>query len=64
MIEIFSPKNRVEEIHEKIVEYFENEMRLVGGIYPAEKYALTDQALKLDGFVRSANNVFMPLTQL
>lgn len=39
-VEILSPSNTVEEIHNKIVEYFENGSRLVWVIHPKEQYVL------------------------
>jgi Uma2 family endonuclease len=39
-VEILSPSNTVEEIHNKLVEYFENGSRLVWVINPKEKYVL------------------------
>lgn len=39
-VEILSPSNTVEEIHNKLVEYFENGARLVWVINPKEKYVL------------------------
>jgi Uma2 family endonuclease len=39
-VEILSPTNTVEEIHDKIVEYFENDTRLVWVIHPDEQYVL------------------------
>ncbi len=39
-VEILSPNNTVEEIHDKIVEYFENGSRLVWVIHPDEHYVL------------------------
>ena len=39
-IEILSPGNTVEEMHDKIVEYFENGARLVWVIHPDERYVL------------------------
>ena len=39
-VEILSPGNTVEQIHEKIVEYFENGSRLVWIIHPDENYIL------------------------
>ncbi|UBF29273.1 Uma2 family endonuclease [Kovacikia minuta CCNUW1] len=53
-VEILSPNNTVEEIHTKIVEYFENQTRLVWVIHPDEKYVLVyhspepDRLLRLD----------------
>ena len=39
-VEILSPGNTVAEIHDKLVEYFENGARLVWVINPKEKYVL------------------------
>lgn len=39
-VEILSPSNTVAEIHDKLVEYFENGARLVWVINPQEKYVL------------------------
>ncbi len=39
-IEILSPSNTVAEIHDKLVEYFENGARLVWVIHPQEHYVL------------------------
>jgi len=39
-IEVLSPGNTVEEIHDKLVEYFENGTRLVWIIHPSEHYIL------------------------
>jgi Uma2 family endonuclease len=39
-VKILSPNHTVEEIHEKIVEYFENDTRLVWVIHLDERYAL------------------------
>jgi Uma2 family endonuclease len=39
-IEILSPGNTVEEIHDKLVEYFESGARLVWVIHPKEHYVL------------------------
>ncbi|WP_019500678.1 Uma2 family endonuclease [Pseudanabaena sp. PCC 6802] len=39
-IEVLSPNNTVEEIHDKLVEYFENGTRLVWVIHPSEHYVL------------------------
>lgn len=60
-VEILSPSNTVEEIHEKIVEYFENDTCLVWVIHPAEKYVLVyhatepvrEASLKETRFLRS-----------
>lgn len=39
-VEVLSPSNTVEEIHNKLVEYFENGTRLAWVIHPSEKYIL------------------------
>jgi len=39
-IEVLSPGNTVEEIHDKLVEYFENGTRLAWIIHPSEHYIL------------------------
>lgn len=51
-VEILSPNNTVEELHEKIVEYFENDTRLVWVIHPDEKYLLVYHSPKPDRFLR------------
>lgn len=56
-IEILSPSNTVEEIHAKIVEYFENETRLVWVVHPDEKYVLVYHAPEPDRFLRSADHL-------
>ncbi len=54
-VEILSPSNTIEEIHEKIVEYFANDTRLVWVIHPDEKYVLVYHATEPDGFLRPQN---------
>jgi len=39
-IEVLSPGNTVEEIHDKLVEYFENGTRLAWIVHPTEHYVL------------------------
>jgi Uma2 family endonuclease len=51
-VEILSPNNTVEEIHEKIVDYFENDTHLVWVIHPDEKYVLVYHASEPDRFLR------------
>ena len=72
-VEILSPNNTVEEIHPKIVEYFENDTRLVWGIHPDEKYVLVyhspqpDQLLRLTDTLDGEEIVpgfSMPLSEL
>lgn len=52
-VEILSPGNTVEEIHSKIVEYFENGTRLVWIIHPEEKYILVYHGPEPDRLLRS-----------
>ena len=52
-VEILSPNNTVEEIHDKIVEYFENDTRLVWVIHPNEKYVLVYHSPEPDRFLQS-----------
>ncbi|OLP16436.1 hypothetical protein BST81_20865 [Leptolyngbya sp. 'hensonii'] len=52
-VEILSPSNTIEEIHDKIVEYFENDSRLVWVIHPDEKYVLVYHSPEPDRFLRS-----------
>ena len=40
VVEVLSPGNTVEEIHEKLVEYFENGTRLAWIVHPNEHYVL------------------------
>jgi Uma2 family endonuclease len=54
-IEILSPNNTVEEIHDKIVEYFDNNTRLVWVIHPDEKYVLVYHSPEPDRFLRSTD---------
>jgi hypothetical protein len=43
-VEILSPGNTVAEIHDKLVEYFENGARLVWVIHPQEQYVLVSRS--------------------
>lgn len=54
-VEILSPGNTIEEIHDKIVEYFDNDTRLMWVIHPDERYVLTYHAPEPDCFLRSAD---------
>jgi len=54
-VEILSPSNTIEEIHDKIVEYFENDTRLVWVIHPDEKYLLVYHSPEPDRFLRSSD---------
>lgn len=56
-VEILSPGNTVEEIHEKIVEYFANETQLVWVIHPDEKYVLVYHAPEPDRFLRAGDRL-------
>jgi Uma2 family endonuclease len=51
-VEILSPNNTVEEIHEKIVEYFDNDTRLVWVIHPDERYVLVYHSPEPDCLLR------------
>ena len=51
-VEILSPSNTVEEIHDKIVEYFENGTRLVWVIHPDEQYVLVYHSPSPDRLLR------------
>jgi Uma2 family endonuclease len=51
-IEILSPNNTIEEIHTKIVEYFENDTRLVWVIHPDERYVLVYHSPEPDRLLR------------
>ncbi len=65
-MEVLSPGNTMAEIHDKLVEYFENGTRLAWVIHPGERYGLVyrsaqepDRLLKsadlLDGYEKSAD---------
>lgn len=56
-VEILSPTNTVEEIHDKIVEYFENGTRLVWVIHPDEQYVLVYHNPRPDGFLRMGDRL-------
>jgi Uma2 family endonuclease len=51
-VEILSPSNTVEEIHTKIVEYFENGAQLIWVINPQEQYVLVYHAPSPDALLR------------
>jgi Uma2 family endonuclease len=51
-VEVLSPNNTVEEIHDKIVEYFENGTRLVWVIHPDEQYVLVYHSPSPDRLLR------------
>lgn len=52
-VEILSPGNTVEETHNKIVEYFANDTRLVWVVHPEEKFVLAYHTSEPDTFLRS-----------
>jgi Uma2 family endonuclease len=56
-VEILSPGNTVEGMHQKIVEYFENETRLVWVIHPEEKFVLVYHSPEPDQFLRSGDTL-------
>jgi len=47
-VEILSPNNTVEEVHNKIVEYFENETRLIWVVHPDEQFVLVYHTVRPD----------------
>ncbi|MEG4283886.1 Uma2 family endonuclease [Microcoleus sp. A006_D1] len=57
-VEILSPSNTVEEIHNKLVEYFENGARLVWVIHPKEQYVLVYRSAQSpDRLLKSADSL-------
>lgn len=56
-VEILSPGNTVEEIHQKIVEYFENGTRLVWVIHPDERYVLVYHSPEPDRLLRPQDSL-------
>ncbi|WP_377480313.1 MAG: Uma2 family endonuclease [Microcoleus anatoxicus] len=57
-VEILSPSNTVAEIHDKLVEYFENGSRLVWVINPKEKYVLVYRSSQEpDRLLKSADSL-------
>ena len=54
-VEILSPGNTFEGMHQKIVEYFENETKLVWVIHPKEKFVLVYHSPEPDQFLRSSD---------
>lgn len=57
VVEILSPSNTIEEIHDKIVEYFENDTRLVWVVHPDEKYVLVYHCPEPDRFLRPQDSL-------
>lgn len=56
-VEILSPNNTVNEIHEKIVEYFENNARLVWVIHPDEQFVLVYHSPQPDKLLRVGDSL-------
>ncbi len=57
-VEVLSPGNTVEEIHDKLVEYFENGTRLAWIIHPSEHYVLVYRsAHEPDRLLKSADSL-------
>jgi Uma2 family endonuclease len=56
-VEILSPNNTIEENHDKIVEYFDNDTHLVWVIHPDEKYVLVYHSPEPDQFLRSTDHL-------
>jgi Uma2 family endonuclease len=55
VVEVLSPGNTVEEIHKKIVEYFENGARLIWIIHPDEQYVLVYHTPQPDQLLRTGD---------
>ncbi|NEP07408.1 MAG: Uma2 family endonuclease [Okeania sp. SIO2G4] len=56
-VEVISPNNTFEELHQKIVEYFENNCRLVWVINPDEKSILIYHKPQPDKLLQVADNL-------
>ncbi|MBV8884754.1 MAG: Uma2 family endonuclease [Chroococcidiopsidaceae cyanobacterium CP_BM_RX_35] len=56
-MEILSPNNTVEEIHDKIVEYFDNGTRLFWVIHPDEQYVLVYHSPSPDRLLRLTDSL-------
>jgi Uma2 family endonuclease len=57
-IEVLSPGNTVEEIHDKLIEYFENGTHIAWVIHPSEKYVLVYRsAQEPDRLLKSADSL-------
>ncbi len=56
-VEIISPSNTFEEIHDKIVEYFDNGSKLVWVIHPDEKSVLVYHQPEPDRLLRASDNL-------
>jgi Uma2 family endonuclease len=56
-VEVLSPSNTLEEIHNKIVEYFENGTRLIWVINPQEYYVLVYHTSSPDVFLRVGDDL-------
>ncbi len=56
-VEVISPNNTFEELHQKIVEYFENGCRLVWAINPDEKSILVYHKPEPDKLLQITDNL-------
>ncbi|MGD1807983.1 Uma2 family endonuclease [Dapis sp. BLCC M126] len=56
-MEVIYPNNTFEELHQKIVEYFENGCRLVWVINPDEKLILVYHKLEPDKLLQITDNL-------
>ena len=56
-VEVISPNNTFEELHQKIVEYFENGCRLVWVIHPDEKSILVYHKPQPDKLLQSTDHL-------
>lgn len=52
VVEILSPGNTIEEMHKKVVDYFQNGSRLVWMIHPDEEYVLVYHQIQPDQLKR------------
>jgi Uma2 family endonuclease len=58
VVEVLSPGNTIEEMHDKLVEYFENGTRLAWMIHPTEHYVLVYRsAQEPDRLLKSADSL-------
>lgn len=57
-VEILSPSNTVEEIHGKLVEYFENGTRLAWIVHPQEQYVLVYRSAQEPDRLLKSTDVF------
>ena len=56
-IEILSPSDTIEKLHEKIVDYFENGARLIWVVNPEEQFVLVYHSPQPDQLLRSSDSL-------